>query len=138
MNPQENYIQHLIGGFLASRKNLLTVARESDQHIDHDMLAAFTEGTLTERESTPIVSHLVDCGFCRHVTAELIRLDTAFAEQEQTAPIAAVTESPGISAVLSELFSKIFGGSDGEVFAHQEEPEEEAPEEAEEEKEENS
>ncbi|PND82644.1 hypothetical protein C1X11_27985, partial [Escherichia coli] len=71
----------------------------------------------------------VDCSFCRHVTAELVRLDFAFADQEAAMPATARQSEPtSVSDVLSNLLSRIFGTSDSAVLAHQE-PEEEKKEE---------
>ena len=124
LNPQELQIQGILDRYLASGNN--RVAAEGS-HIDDDSLSAFVEGTLNKRESDSIVTHLVDCGFCRHTTAELIRLDLAFAEKVP-AQIAAQAEPSKISEVLSGIFSKIFGTTDGAVFAHEEKGEEEKKE----------
>jgi len=121
LDPQELQIQGLIGRYLAT---LNTTSPVESGHVSEDSLSAFVEGTLNFRESNSIVSHLVDCGFCRHETAELIRLDLAFAEDE-TSPIADTSVQPArISEVLSGLFSKIFGNTEGAVFAHEEKAEE--------------
>ena len=117
LNPQELQIQGILDRYLASSNKGITA---EGSHIDDDSLSAFVEGTLNRRESDSIVSHLVDCGFCRHTTAELVRLDLAFAEEETPARIAAPAESSKISEVLSGIFSRIFGSTDGTVFAHEE------------------
>lgn len=123
MNPEETKIQAMIAGYLVSG----AASKSGDHagsHLDEDSIAAFTEGNLSELEARPIVSHLVDCSYCLHVTAEIIRLDAAFAEQEIAVP--AMTAEPArISDVLSNLFSKIFGTNDGAVFAHEEKDEDE-------------
>ena len=117
LNPQELQIQGLLGRYLATRK---MTAPAASGHIDEDSLSAFVEGTLNARESDSIVSHLVACGPCRYDTAELIRLDLAFAEEE-TSVIADTSVQPArLSEVLSGLFSKIFGSTEGAVFAHEE------------------
>lgn len=125
MDPQVLQIQRLLDQFLITRKTAGQRAEAKGPHLDEDTLAAFSEGRLRTRETGPVVSHLVDCSFCRGVTTELIRLDVAFAESESAAPAAAPAEPMRISEVLSNLFSKIFGTSDGAVFAHQEDKKEE-------------
>lgn len=127
LQPQEIQIQGLIDRYLkANTANNLQVEA---QHLDEDTLSAFVEGNLSQRESKPIVGHLVDCSFCRHITAELVRLDLAFAGEE-VQPIISQSEQPSkISEVLSGLLSRLFGTNDGVVFAHQED--EKKPEDAE-------
>lgn len=119
-NPLDIKIQGLIDRYLH-----LYSAKNSNQtqtpHLDEDSLAAFVEGNLGERETTPIVNHLVACSFCRHVTAELIKLDLAFAEEPLSPASEFETQPTKISEVLGGLLSKIFGSSEGAVFAHQEE-----------------
>ncbi|HEX8247461.1 MAG TPA: hypothetical protein VF599_04695 [Pyrinomonadaceae bacterium] len=120
-------IQGLLGNYLRFRsanQNLNDV-----KHLDDDSLSAFVEGNLSERESTPILSHLVDCSFCRHVTAELVRLDFAFAGEETPMPVAENAPT-SVSDVLNNLLSRIFGTSDSSaVLAHQQPEEKEEAEE---------
>jgi hypothetical protein len=114
MNPQEINIQGILAQYLTSRKQ----SNASTGHLDQDTLAAFTEGNLTELEARPAVSHLVDCSYCRHITAELVRLDLEFAEEP--APSLSQEAQPAkISEVLSGLLSKMFGTSENAVFAHE-------------------
>lgn len=106
----------------ASEPNSRT-ADKSSRHIDADTLAAFVESNLSLRESEPVVAHLVDCGFCRKTSAELIRLQNEFA----AVPVRDVVrqgESSKISEVLSNLLEKLLGTSDATVFAHEETEEE--------------
>ena len=111
-------LHDLLDRYLASRKALKSSAAETSFHLDDDSLATFVEGSLSEREAGPVVSHLVDCGFCLHKTAELVRLDLEVAEAITTQP-SFEAQPLRISAVLNDLFSKIFGTSDGAVFAHE-------------------
>ena len=118
-SPQDIQIQGLLDRYVRS---LSANGNFTEQawHLDEDSLAAFVEGNLGERETKPIISHLIKCSFCRHVTAELVRLNAAFAENE--IGVAASESQPSrISEVLSGLLSRIFGTNDGVVFAHQEE-----------------
>jgi hypothetical protein len=116
-NPQQIKIQGLIDQYLKLR---VGPAASEGTHLDENSLAAFAEGSLNEREAKPIVSHLVACSFCRHISAELVRLDLAFAENEAIAPAAENREPSRVSEVLSGLLSRIFGTTDGAVFAHTE------------------
>jgi hypothetical protein len=125
MTAQETKMQGILAAYLTSRKE----EAPPSSHLDHDTLAAFTEGRLLERESAPVVSHLADCSFCWHITAELVRLDLQFADE----PVEAISDSGSqptkISAVLSGLFDKIFGGAENAVYAHEEKKDDEKSEE---------
>jgi hypothetical protein len=85
-------------------------------HLDEDALSAFIEGRLSDRESTPIVSHLVSCNSCRRFTAELMRLESEVGDIEITAQPPA--EEPGrIRRLLEDLAARVLPSSD-EVFAY--------------------
>ncbi len=121
-NPQDLQIQGLMDRYLRSKVSSNDFALR-ERHLDEDLLTAFTEGNLSEREGQPVVRHLLNCSYCRHITTELIKLDLAFAEEIQ---VAAVENQPSkISEVLSGLLSRIFGTNDSVVFAHQEKEDEE-------------
>ena len=125
LQAQEIKIQGLIDRYLKAK----TVNNNAEgQHLDEDSLTAFVEGNLSKRESMPIVSHLVDCSFCRHITAELVRLDLAFAIEEIPLAAAQIEQPSKISEVLNGLLARIFGTNDAAVFAHQEDekPQEES------------
>ncbi len=131
INPEDLKIQGLLDTYLRFRSTDSNL--ETKQHLDDDLLAAFVENRLSQRESTPVISHLVDCSFCRHVTAELVKLDIAFAEVETFKPNTD-TQPTKVSDVLGGILSRLFGSSDGAVFAHQEPEKEEEKEKTEEEK----
>lgn len=126
MNSQEAMMQGLIGRYLKVRSAESRNATSTGPHLDTDSLAAFTEGNLSAAEARPMVSHLVDCSFCRHITAELVRLDLAFSDNPVMSPAAETREPSRVSEVLNGLLSRIFGTSDGAVFAHNEEKKDEA------------
>jgi len=118
---QDSQIQRLLANFLRlnSTDDKAEILRE--QHLDEDTAAAFVEGNLNFRQSAPIINHLIGCSFCRHITAELVKLDLAFAEVEITHPTQIEKSEPAkISEALNGLLSRIFGSADGAVFAHQE------------------
>lgn len=122
-DPQDIQIQGLLDRYM--RFGIQAENRTTHTtHPNDDSLAAFIEGRLTESETKPIISHLVECSFCRHITAELITLDLAFAEEETWAAAKEVQPSR-ISEVLNDLLSRIFGTGDSAVFAHQEKEENE-------------
>lgn len=121
-NLQDLKIQELLGAFLRLRTSGDASAPQS-QHLDEDSFAAFIEGNIGEREAEPLVSHLVDCSFCRNVTAELIKLDYATAAEKIHIDETSIVPSK-VSEVLSSLLSRIFGAGDAVVFAHQESEEE--------------
>ncbi len=121
VNSQDIQIQGLVDRYLRSQNSDRNLVLPGE-HLDEDSLTAFTEGNLSEREAQPIVRHLVDCSFCRHVTTELVRLDLAFSNE--AVQVATVENQPSkISEVLSNLLARIFGTNDGAVFAHQEKEE---------------
>lgn len=120
-NTEEIRIQGLLDRYL-NRQSTANGLSTQENHLDDDSLTAFVEGNLSEREAKPIISHLVDCSFCRHVTAELVRLDFAFAD-EQVPVVAKESQPTKISEVLNGFLARIFGTGDSTVFAHQD-PEE--------------
>ena len=126
MNKQETMIQGALAEYLISRKT----SNKVTPHIDQDTLAAFTEGTLNARESQPVVTHLVDCSFCRHITAELVRLDLEFAGEPAESRVETTSSPTKISEVLSGLFAKMFGTTEDTVFAHREDEEKKDEEES--------
>jgi hypothetical protein len=124
MDIEEQKIESLLSSYLVSRNPLKSSAAETSFHLDEDSLAAFVEGNVGERESRPLVRHLVDCGFCRHKTVELLRLDLEFEGADAASEAAPANEPSRISEVLSGLFAKIFGNAEGAVFAHEEKDDE--------------
>ena len=121
MDSKEIKIQGLLDGYLKKSSSINNL--EKADHLDEDTLTAFVEGTLNEREAKPITNHLVGCSFCRHITTELVKLDLVFAEEAQPIVVSEAEPTKG-SAVLNGILSRIFGTSDGAVFAHQESEEE--------------
>ena len=117
-------------GFQLLLKQYLNSTRSApadllSKHLDDDLLAAFSDGTLTPRELDPIVEHLANCTFCRQTTAELIRLDFQLNELSPAAIDATPTEPSFVTRFLETVFSgwREVGGQT--VFAHSEDETEE-------------
>lgn len=88
-----------------------------EAHLDEDSISAFVEGRLEEAESSPVISHLVACSFCRHTTAQLIRLESQF-DSLGDAPVA---EGPGrVRLFLESLAARVTPSFEEDaVFAYQ-------------------
>jgi|GEM_PF-3652682 len=83
----------------------LSLQIAEDEHLDEDTLATLLEGSLNQRQFRPLMKHLVECAFCRHLTAELIRFDSTLAESEE---ISYQSEPAKISDKVRNLLSEIF------------------------------
>ncbi len=120
-------IQELLDTYLHLRNPENGWKAADGQHLDEDHLTAFVEGNLVAREVEPVIRHLVNCSFCRHISVELIKLDLAFADDETKVFIQ--EKSPAkASGILSDMLARIFGTTDSTVFAHQEKEEEQSEE----------
>lgn len=116
MNNMENKaIHNLVDNYL--RRLVSKEATSIETHLDDDMLTAFAEGRLSEKESVPITKHLVDCGFCRKITAQLARLQEEFGEKEMTVPV--VVGEPGrVRRFLEGITIRFFGEDEESVYAY--------------------
>jgi hypothetical protein len=121
-NAQDLKIQGIIGRYLELR---VRGPVNAGTHLDDDSLTGFIEGTLSEREALPIVSHLTDCSFCRHKTVELVRLDLTFADLDAPVQVREASEPSSVASVLNGILSRIFGSNEAAVFAHEEKKEDE-------------
>ncbi len=120
---QELLIQKTVNNYLNFRQINVEFNSAHDSHLDEDLLTAFVEGKLNRREGESALKHLTSCAFCRHITAELVKLDFALSDKPEAAVAARENEPTKISDVLQNLMSRLFGGSDGAVFAHEEKSE---------------
>lgn len=119
INNGDAKFEALLGRYLLLRSRGESPQHTAD-HMDEDTLTAFTEGNLTFRESDNTVMHLADCSFCRHKTAELVRLDLDLTETF-AAPAAIEAHEPAkVSEVLGGILSRLFGSGESAVFAHEE------------------
>jgi hypothetical protein len=117
-NREIEAMRHMIHQHLQSRA-MATQPMLLDVHLDEDALNAFVEGRLGDRESAPLIKHLVACGYCRHATSQLVRLEAETGQANaQTPPLAA--EEPGlIRRLLEDLAARVLPSSDEDaVFAY--------------------
>ena len=119
INIGDNRLQALLDAYLVRRSRTGTDSI-SPEHLDEDAIAAFVEGNLTMREADPMIAHISDCSFCRNKTAELARLDLAFAEIDATPAAATEAEPSRVSEVVSGILGRLFGAGESAVFAHEE------------------
>jgi hypothetical protein len=96
------------------------VGSKAGAHLDEDALSAFVEGRLGEKESAPLIKHLVACGFCRQITAQLIRLDSELGALEEIVTTATAESEPGrLRRFLAELSARVISSSEDDVvFAY--------------------
>jgi hypothetical protein len=89
-------------------------------HLDEDALSAFVEGCLGERESAPLIKHLVACGFCRRITSQLIRLDDELGALDETVGKIEVEDEPGrLRRFLADIAARALpSNEDDAVFAY--------------------
>ena len=116
----ENVRMHdLLDRYFASRRTLKSTTPVTSSHLDDDSLSTFVEGSVSMREAEPVLAHLVECRFCLHKTAELVRLDLEVNDSGITEAKEHSNQPASISTVLTDLFSKIFATSENAVFAHE-------------------
>ena len=118
-------IRYLVDQRLKARVPAESLPDSLAAHLDEDAICAFVESRLEEGESSPVVSHLVTCGPCRHITAQLIRLESQFDLESELTP----NESPGaVRSLLERLAARVTPSFEEDaVFAYQNpEPDEKA------------
>ena len=132
--PKDNYgesgtLQQLIELRLKARLRQETLAKAADDHPDEDMVNALVEGRLEDNESAVLISHLVGCAPCLHLTSELLRAEP---EMDQVSSSAEPAAEPG---PLRRFLDRVAGSlapsiEEDAVFAYGEKlgPDNEAPE----------
>ena len=68
-------IRRLIDLRLKARLRDQTQSDSPAAHPDDDVVSAFVEGQLEDAESLSVISHLVSCTSCLHLTAQLARFE---------------------------------------------------------------
>ena len=119
-NKESDRLRRMVHQHLTRRGSLAAASAAAGPHLDEDALSIFVEGRLSESESGPLVRHLVACASCRHITAQLIRLDTELSAGEAGAAPAPPAEEPGrIRRLLADLAARVLPSSEEDVvFAY--------------------
>lgn len=129
-NKETAAIRYMIEQRLKTRLAAQSPSPAPAAHLDEDALCAFVEAQLDEAESRPIISHLVACASCRKTTAQLIRLESRFDEENVDATVDA--GSGRVRQLLERLSAGLTPSFEEDVvFGYQsppDEPEQEATE----------
>ncbi|PWT79529.1 MAG: hypothetical protein C5B44_06735 [Acidobacteria bacterium] len=118
LKKEQDCIRYLVHERLRSRSKVN--AASSDPHLDDDTVAAFLEARLTEEESGPVIAHLVACGSCRRLTAQLVSFDS---NVDDSYVDTGEREDQGSLRQWFEDFKAGLSSSNEEVFAYQNPPE---------------
>lgn len=114
-NKETEAIRYLIEQRLKAR---LSAEAPASEHLDEDAISAFVEGRLEEAEISHVISHLIACTSCRQTTAQLVRLDSQFDTEAESA---ALVENPeSVPSLLERLTSRLAPSFEEDaVFAYQ-------------------
>lgn len=123
---QNQTFENLLSLFLQNRQTGAEVT-SGQNHLDEDTLSAFVEGSLSEREAVPVLSHLVDCGVCRGISSQLARLATSFEEAPSTVSNSSAQTSQ-LAAFWKNLTQKVFNPFEDAVVAYKDDEKEDTDE----------
>lgn len=115
-------IRRLIDLRLKARLRDKTVSDSPAAHPDDDVVSAFVDGQLEDSESLSVISHLVSCTSCLHLTAQLARFER---ELDEVGSAGTPDEAPGPLQRFFDRLSTSVTPSLGEdaVFAYEEKKE---------------
>lgn len=119
-NKESDRVRRMVQQHLARRGSLASTSpAAAGAHLDEDALSVFVEGRLGETEAAPLIRHLIACASCRHITAQLIRLDTELAAVDAPASAPQAEEPGRIRRLLADLAARVLPSSEGDVvFAY--------------------
>ena len=89
----------------------------SPSHLDADAMTSFVEGRLELDDSRAVVSHLVECASCRHLTAQVAKI---MPDDEVGDSVVPEKESPFLDRLLERLRNSLASATEDAVFAYQE------------------
>ena len=124
-NQENQQIGQILELFLKNKTSETSPINET--HLDEDSISAFVDGALSQRESEPIMRHLVGCSPCRKITGQLARLAEELNEQPESISVAAAQPNR-LQQFLQSFGLSGFGLSDDAVFAHNDSSEEDKTE----------
>ena len=89
--------------------NVFAAEKPNGEHIDADEISMFAENALPEKAKPKIIKHLADCGRCRTILSNTIRLN-AEAETEKAASVAVQKKKAEKVEVSNEIpwYQKLF------------------------------
>lgn len=124
---QENHdsetlvIRRLIEARLKTRLRDEALSADSIAHPDDDVISAFMEGRLDTGESVSIVSHLVNCATCLHLTADLVRFEPDLNDLDSAETLG---QYPGpLRIFLDRIAEGVIPSGGDAVFAYEEKDE---------------
>jgi hypothetical protein len=114
-------LRRLIEFRLKARLRDETSSKSFTPHPDEDMVNALVEGQLRDAESRYLVSHLVNCASCLHLTAEMVR---RMPEINEISDLNIDQEKPGpLQRLLGSVAGWVPAIKEDAVFAYQEKEE---------------
>jgi len=111
-------IERLIDVRLKARFQDGPLPATSAPHLDDDIISALIEGRLGQAESLSMVSHLVNCATCLHLTANLIRFE---ADMNEVGSASMPEQDPGpLRKFLDRIAEGVIPLDEEAVVAYQE------------------
>ncbi len=118
--PNGNFEQALIARMVEARlKARATGSELPASHPDADLITALVEGRIEDQNSQSMITHLVNCASCLHITAELIRSEP---EMDEVSSSVEIEEEPSrLKRFLDRLADEIIpSAGEAAVFAYEE------------------
>lgn len=118
--PNGNLEQAIIARMVEARlRARVTGAPAPASHPDADLITALVEGKIEGQDSRVMITHLVDCASCLHLTAELIRAEP---EMNEVSSSVEIKEEPSrLRRFLDRLADEMIpSAGEAAVFAYEE------------------
>lgn len=118
LNAEHLAIARLVDLRLKSNPEFISNPESSVSHPDSDLVTSFVEGRLEAGDARAIISHLVRCSSCRHLTAQLAR--TLPEDCEVGNAVMPAETSSAVDGIIERLRESFAPSSEDAVFAYQE------------------